>query len=198
MIKKILKVQRDYLIRYKNRRYSVPASYVGKKVLVIIRPQHGTLDVLDIKTEERITSHYLMTDKQLTRIYPEHLPQAHRYVLMSAQELQQHIAQYGPHSKEMCALVVKHNHGEIARKLLQGMHSFHQRLGNKLFEQACQTVLKQPDPSFKKLRDHINNVIVDGIRQMSIKTKRLNTVRVEKKSDNIRGADYYKNTRGIK
>ena len=62
LIQKTLKVKKDYLIRYNKRRYSVPYSYVGKRVKVIVLPRKKLLEIYDLETSELIAQHELRVD----------------------------------------------------------------------------------------------------------------------------------------
>ena len=49
LIQKTLKVKKDYLIRYNNRRYSVHYSHGGKRVKVIVLPRKDCLKSTTLK-----------------------------------------------------------------------------------------------------------------------------------------------------
>lgn len=191
LIKKILKVQRNYLIRYNNRRYSVPAAYVGKKVLVLIWPRRGRLEVFDIRTGERIAGHYLTIEGSDTRIYPQHMPQTHRAMLITREQLLTRMAQCGDNTSKLACEVAKHSPGETGRKLLRSMDGLRQALGNDNFELCCQKTLMRPVHSYQSLLEIIDELI--GKKETkTILLGHGSRMEVADSTKNVRGPDYYK------
>ena len=185
---KILKVQKNYLIRFNNQRFSVPAVYIGRKVRAIASRKVGTLSVYDLETGERIALHYI--DRlQHTSISPDHMPVAHRAVLTSVADLKEALESCGPHSIQMCSVILEHNRGEIVRKLLRRLNSLRTSLGNDVFESCCKQTLKCLNPSYERLNDELCQFIG---HQTTHSTRTPTPEQLANISpQTVRGAEYY-------
>lgn len=188
---KTLTVQRNYLIRFNNKRYSVPASYIGRKVRAIASKRANTLCVYDLDTGERIAQHLLnaANSKEIVSILPEHMPLAHRAVQAGLKDLQERLEGCGQASLQMCSIILEHNHGEVARKLLRRLNGLRESLGTEVFESCCQKSLDRLHPSYETLIDELTMFIEN--QQVSKDSSEKGCV-VTHSQENVRGADYYK------
>lgn len=150
-ISKILKVQKGNVVRFDNVRFSVPLGHIGEHVKVVKSSKNHTVSIFDLRTGERMWIHYLTPGKSQDIILKEHMPERIRSVTMTKEEIIEVITQAGPASKALCELLLKQNHGEVARKVLRGVNSLRCNLGNRLFEYCCEATLKRAVPSYKVL-----------------------------------------------
>ena len=189
---KTLKVRKDYLIRYKNRRYSVPSQYVGKMIQVVVRPHAGVIEAFDKKTGGRIAKHYLRLPEGTTMaVNLSHMPAAHRAILASADELVDGLKACGIKTGELAAAVAKHSPGERGKKLLRGMAALRRRIGDASMEECCARTLEHPQPSYRTLVEIVD--LVEGLepkRTVAIGAGRV--LEVSSGTKNLRGAEYYR------
>lgn len=194
MIVKTLKVQKNYLIRYHNRRYSVPYRYVGQSLKVIIYPYRKQLQCFDIKTGEKVVEHTLRDDGPKTVVALDHMPSNHRFVLMGSEELLQWVGKGGEKTTELAKRLINGRTKRDAVRLLRGIHAMQQKHGLKTIEECCSATLEKMDPSYVTLEN-----IVQQRSQESVKTIKIHSTTLLKQhatNSNIRGAGYYKSKSG--
>lgn len=185
-VSKILKVQKNSVVRLNNCRYSVPHGYVGRKVRVIENNRAQTVAVFDLKSGERIWTHYLKDCKEKSSIEPSHYPPAIRAVMQSKEELVERISQCGKSAQTLCALLLEQNHGEVARKVLRGVNRYRASLGNAAFEECCSATLARSVPSYKVLEQEIE-IWLQGNHHQPIPS----CDRSGLGEESIRGSGYY-------
>ena len=191
LIQKTLKVKKDYLIRYNNRRYSVPYSYVGKRVKVIVLPRKKLLEIYDIETSELIAQHELRVDGLKTTVKIEHMPSNHQYVALTNSELLELIAKTGKASRELAQRIASGVSERHAQKLLRGIYNEQRKMDSELFEQCCSSVLKMMSPSYDELMRtldfHRDNTPSTEIKRLKHGTQ----LEIKKSLRNVRGRQYY-------
>ena len=187
-VSKVLKVQKNSLVRFNNIRYSVPFGFLGKKVKVIKSNKTGIVTIFDLNSGERICTHYPLSDKPEDIILPEHMPERIRMVMRSKEELATMIGQAGQASKSMCEVLMSQNHGEIARKVLRGVNSLRTSMGNAAFEACCEATLRRSRPTYSALREEAQS----SLSNKAPKTNKKNLCRrAAVSSEDVRGAEYY-------
>lgn len=188
---KILKVQKNYVIRYCDCRYSVPAVYIGKLVKVLICPRLGTLQVFDMQTGERIANHYLMKENSGNRILPEHMPENHKAMLVTKEQLLTRMEQCGKNAGSLAVEVLRHSPGQTGRKLLRSMDALRCRYGNEFFESVCAKTMNRTIASYDTLLSVID-LEIGGVSRKTIQIGHQTKLIVPAASTNVRGADYYR------
>lgn len=191
LIQKTLKVKKDYLIRYNNRRYSVPYSYAGKRVKVIIFPRKKLLEIYDIESGELVARHELRIDNLKTTVKLEHMPSHHQYVALTNSELLELIAKGGSASKELAYRIASGVGDRHAQKLLRGIYNEQRKFDAQVFEQCCSDVMKLMSPSYDAL---IRTLDLHRDNTVKTETKRLKqgtVLEVKKAQKNVRGRQYY-------
>lgn len=191
MIVKTLKVQKDYVVRYQNRRYSVPYCYVGRSVRVIVFPYRKLLQCFDIETGEKIAEHQLRDDGPRTVMSYEHMPSQHRFVLMTADELLEKIAQGGANTALFAKRIINGLTKREAVRLLRGLHNHQQKFGLEVLEQCCTEVLQRLNPSYSGLLNILDQRSLET-KQTLIRSIKYGGHLEIKASNNIRGINYYK------
>ena len=191
MIVKTLKVQKDYVVRYQNRRYSVPYRYVGRSVRVIVFPYRKLLQCFDIETGEKIAEHQLRDDGPRTVMAYEHMPSQHRFVLMTADELLEKIAQGGANTALFAKRIINGLTKREAVRLLRGLHNHQQKFGLEVLEQCCTEVLQRLNPSYSELLNILDQRSLES-KQTLIRPIKYGGHLEIKTSNNIRGINYYK------
>lgn len=191
MIVKALKVQKDYVVRYQNRRYSVPYRYVGRSVRVIIFPYRKLLQCFDIETGEKIAEHQLRDDGPRTVMSYEHMPSQHRFVLMTADELLDKIAQGGANTALFARRIINGLTKREAVRLLRGLHNHQQKFGLEVLEQCCTDVLQRLNPSYSELLNILDQRSLESKQTIIRSIKHGGHLEI-KSSNNIRGINYYK------
>lgn len=190
-IYKVFKVQKNYLVRYKDARYSVPCDYVGKKVSVVIRPTAQTLQVFDILTGKQIAEHYLTDQIGGKSIRPEHMPPAHRAVSLTIGELLGRLRGAGPDIGALADRVSTENHGERARKTLRAMDSWCRQIGSGDFNKLCKAAMEAKTHCFLELEKQMNRYVGEQPTEASTKRDSSST-ELKASVVNVRGADYFK------
>ena len=187
-VTKILKVQKNSLIRFENIRYSVPFGFLGRKVKVIKSTKTGIISIFDLQSGERICTYYPPTGKPQDVILPQHMPERIRIVMQSKDELASIISQAGPASKSMCEVLMTQGRGEIVRKALRGINSLRTSIGDEAFEACCKATLQRSNPSYAALREEAQSLIGNKGKKLPRKTlRRAGTVN----SEDVRGSGFY-------
>lgn len=148
---KHFKVRRDYCIRYRGHRYSVPHRFVGNTVKVIERPLAGRLDIYDVNGKQ-ITNHNLKGDGQGDSILFAHMPAQHRFAASGPQNRLKRLAPCGVYVQELALRLTVSQPDRVANKTLQGMESERRRLhDDALFNECCHKALLQGKTSLGAL-----------------------------------------------
>lgn len=187
-VSRILTVQKNSVIRLNNCRYSVPYGYIGRKVRVIENNRAQTVAIFDLKSGERICTHYLNGPKKKSSIEPSHYPPSIRAVMQSKEELVEQISQCGESAQALCSLLLEQNHGEVARKILRGVNRYRVSLGNTAFEDCCRATLARAVPSFTVLEQEIEIWLQGDHHQPTPLCDRSGLG-----EESIRGSAYYEN-----
>lgn len=191
LIQKTLKVKKDYLIRYHNRRYSVPYSYVGKRVKVIILPRKKQLEIYDLDTGELIAQHELRVDGLKTTVKIEHMPSNHQYVALTNTELLELIGKSGKASKDLAYRIASGVSERHAQKLLRGIYNEQRKLESDIFEQCCTDVMKMMSPSYDALMRTLDLYRDNTVTTETKRLKHGSKLEIKKSQKNVRGRQYY-------
>lgn len=191
LIQKTLKVKKDYLIRYNNRRYSVPYTYVGKRVRVIILPRKKLLEIYDLDTGELIAQHELRMDSLKTTVKIEHMPSNHQYVALTNTELLDLIGKSGQASKELAYRIASGVSERHAQKLLRGIYNEQRKFDLEMFEECCANVMKLMSPSYDSLMKALDLHRDNTIKTETVQLKHGTKLEIKKTQKNVRGRQYY-------
>lgn len=191
MIVKTLKVQRDYVVRYQNRRYSVPYQYVGRSVRIIIFSYRKLLQCFDLDSGEKIAEHQLRDDGPRTVMAYEHMSSQHCFVLMTADELLERIGRGGPNTALFAKRIINGLTKREAVRLLRGLNNHQQKFGLEVLEQCCTEVLQRLNPSYSELLNILDERALESKRTVKRSIKHGGRLEI-KTSSNIRGINYYK------
>ena len=146
---RIATVQRDYHVKCGHQYYSVPHSYIGKKVNV-----RSTSDVVEVYYDNmRICSHQrsdAYRDKYIT--IPEHMPDGHRkHGEWSGDRFRKWAEKIGPYCSACVEyLLTSTKVEEQSYKTCNALLHLSSKHTPELLERACQRVLSfTPRPSYK-------------------------------------------------
>ncbi len=189
MIVKDLKVRKDCLIRYNERRYSVPYGYVGKRVRVVVFPRAYTLKIYN-DSGQLIAEHLIRNDhKASLRI--EHFPPAIRATFATNGDRRNKIAEAGPNAEILADALMKLP-SRVATKKLSGLLSHLNQIKNKVFEQVCTLTVSRQDLTYDGFMRALGEVV--DRRRGNKQLGHCVTLEINDKQ-NLRGADYYANKR---
>ena len=184
-ITRIVSVGRDYRFRFNSKRYSVPSTYARKKVKVVLNPIENVLTIYDPLTGERIDQFY-PNDKLKEQVHLEHMPEAHRMMLMTKDQLRTILQAVGPQSAALTDVVCARNNGHTRMKLLRSLNSMRRSLGDDLFEQCARQTMNRPNPSYESFMQ-VANLAIDGGNDKEHK----GIGQVPRTDENVRGSAYY-------
>ena len=182
---RIVSVGRDYRFRFDSRWYSVPSTYARKKVKVVLNPIENVLTIFDPLTGERIDQFY-PNDKLKEQVRLEHMPEAHRMMMKTKDQLRTILQAVGPQSAALTDVVCARNNGHTCMKLLRSLNSMRRSLGDDLFEQCAKQTMNRPNPSYESFMQ-VANLAIDGGND-----KQYKEICSDLHSDeNVRGSAYY-------
>lgn len=190
MVIKVLKVRRDYLIRYDDCRYSVPYRYVGQKVQVIVRPRKRLLECFDMQTGEKITSHPISKGKRGVFVRVEHMPAQHRYAQETAQERIEHLSKVGPFTQALARYLLKNVPERVANKHLQGLQSIKNQSGDRFLEACCKAVVESGNCTYDAFVKEVDRHAAQ-LGEMKKEIKPVIRASLHIRDGNVRGAAYY-------
>lgn len=152
------KVGRDFCIRLRGHRYSVPHIYIGKYVNVAIYP-NDQLKVFDRDSETLITDHYYWGEKKCTsfvHIKEEHRPPNH---ITDQQRLKKAVAAcyaldnvVGQFAERVVASMIYSCDGKKAN-LVFGIRSMGKKYGKNRLIKACEKALILGTPSYDLVKN---------------------------------------------
>ena len=185
------KVQAGYVIRYEDCRYSVPYTYIGKTVRVLVRPRKKLLEIVDTESDEIIASHPLSEKKGKFFIRREHMPAVHQYVAMTDAERLEEISLAGEKAHEFALYLIQHEAKATVYRHLQGLQNARKRLGNEKFEQCCTKALGHYVISYEAFTSEEDQLLKEAKGTEKVLKKGARMV-LPIENENVRGEDYYK------
>lgn len=193
-IVKNVRVGKNYQIRWNNKRYSVPYAYAGCTVKVTEFPRAGNkLVISDLRTGE-VIAEYVPDEKVARVIRYEHMPEQHRAMMLTAQQLKSLISLIGPNSKGLSDAVWAHCQGMYRTKVLRHLNSLKNSLGSDLFEECAAQTLKSSNPSYRTFEDIVNKIACpkrETIRRTPCRPAMPIPANAPAAA-NVRGSDYYR------
>lgn len=146
-------VQYNYHISVDGMLYSIPFSYIGKKVDV--RVTSSTIEVFF--KQERIASHKrLYGRKGQYSTQPEHMPKDHQeYLEWNGDRFRRWAKQFGPHMEEVIDNLLKASKVEQqAYRGCMGILNLSKKYSRKQVEEACRKALiYTTSPSYKSIKN---------------------------------------------
>lgn len=188
-IVKVLKVRKDSLIRYDERRYSVPSGFIGQKVRVFIQPRAGTLKIYSMEGA-LLAQHPLRFDARIS-LNVEHLPEHLRGLYMTNEMRRDKVAEAGPNAAALADAFLKLKK-RVAAKHLMGLMSDLRQYGAEQFERICAWVVEHKAIDWDAYQRGIDEIVHGGVQRRAKQWTR-NVSTYEDPNSTIRGSDYFKN-----
>lgn len=184
---KVLKVRKDCLIRYRDRRYSVPFGYIGRKVRVLVFPFAYQLKIYSLEGE--LLAEHSLRVEQRTNIKLEHFPENLRAVYLSNTERRNQIAQAGPNAAVLADAFVKLPN-RVATKQLSGLLSHLNQLGAVKLEEVCTLMVRRKTLTYDAFSRGCDELF-SAQRKRYRPLGRNVTLEIAASTENIRGAEYF-------
>ncbi|MBQ9240706.1 MAG: IS21 family transposase [Duodenibacillus sp.] len=192
MVEKLLKVSKSYQVRLNNRRFSVPYTYAGKFVKVLLSKQSNLLRVFDAKTGKQITQHHYDENGKLQNILIEHMPPNHQAVLMTKDDLLKSLHAIGPNIGELGRRLTHNQPTRVARKFLSSMLYTARSMGTETIEKIARGMLKLNAPTFAIFRQEVDMWSEGRRKRAGGHAGQERTADARQPLDNVRGAEYYR------
>lgn len=184
---KILKVRKDCLIRYRDRRYSVPFGYIGRKVRVLVFPFAYKLKIYSLEGE--LLAEHSLRVEQRTNIKLEHFPENLRAVYLSNTERRNRLAQAGPNAAVVADALLKLPQ-RVATKQLSGLLSHLNHMGAIKLEEVCALLVRRKTITYDAFSRGCDELYATGNKRHRLLGKNV-TLEIASSTENIRGAAYF-------
>jgi transposase len=180
---KLARVNINYHIEVTTHNYSVPHTFVHKKVEVRYTPT--TVEVF--YKGNRIASHARSQAKWKYSTLPEHMPEKHRqHVSWTPERMSGWAAQAGPKTKEVAdAVMASKPHPQQAYKSVLGLIRMGQSFGPDRLEAACSRAIAIGSPNYSSIKSILKRSL-DRAGQIDLQS--LNSL---PSHSNIRGPEYF-------
>lgn len=179
----------DYHIEVEGFYYSVPYQLVKKELDVRITQQ--TIEVF--YKRNRVSSHPRNYDRSLRHVTTrEHMPKSHqKYAEWTPDRIIKWAAKTGQQTARMVeAIMASRSHPQQGFRACMGIMSLGKEYGKERLEAACSRALDIGSPSYKSVQSILKNNL--DMRPLQQKLQQTSFIT----HSNIRGPEYYKNTKG--
>ena len=182
---KMAKVNIDYHVEFEKHYYSVPFTFVGRKVDV-----KATSLMLEIYCEgERIALHpraWGSVGRHST--ISAHMPPAHQaHAEWTPERILNWASDTGPKAEELCRKIIEsRRHPEQGFRTCLGIMRLGKQYSSDRLEKACGMALDMKSLRYRTIQDILKNELDRKIRPLKI----VNPIVIDH-HENIRGANYY-------
>jgi transposase len=183
------KVNINYHILFDKHEYSVPYTFVAKKLDI-----KATAKIIEIFYQgKRIISH-IRSFKQFectTKI--EHMPKSHqKYLEWTPEKILEYATKFGEHVRELTELIlISDKFPERAYRSCLGIIRLEQKFDKERLNAACRRALKYNNLSYTGVK----NILQNGLDKQKISSEeKVNKIILH---DNIRGQKYYSSLTGL-
>lgn len=176
-------VRKDYHVEVERHYYSVPYTYVRRKVEI-----RYTARIVEVYWRgERIASHIRSTRQGGSTTVREHMPKEHREVLdWTPERLRKEAASIGEFTEHLIELVFESSqHPLQAARSSLGILRLRQSFGSERLERACERAIVIKAISYKSVR----SILKKGMDHLSLPETKPSGPSLQ--HDNLRGAQYY-------
>lgn len=178
----VYKTSHIYISKDKHH-YSVPYTYIGKKVRIIY-----TKDTVEIYLKQkRIALHKRGLKKYGYTTDTSHMPSTHRYVAdWNPEKFLNWADAIGDYCKTFITLLLaKRQHPEQSYKSCAGVLGLAKKVGNNRLDNACKRALDYERINYQSVK----SILEKGLDAIQEETTTESNI---PKHNNIRGGDYYK------
>lgn len=182
---KIAKVNIDYHVEFERHYYSVPFTFVGKKIdlkatsLAIEIYYQGERIAMHLRVRGVIGRHSTL---------PEHMPPAHQaHAEWTPERILGWAADTGPKTEELCKKILEsRRHPEQGFRACLGIMRLGKDYSSERLEKACSIAIDMKTLRYRAVQDILKNEIDRKVRPLKIVASQ-----VIEHHENIRGANYY-------
>ena len=177
------KININYHITFAKHDYSVPYTFVGKKLDI-----KATAKIIEIfYKSKRIASHVRSYKEFESTTKLEHMPKTHQqYLQWTPERILEYATKFGIHVRELVELILLgHKFPEKGYRACLGIIRLENKFGKERLNCACERALKYNNLSYKGVKNILQNELD---KQKLTSTESSSKIIMHK---NIRGKKYY-------
>jgi transposase len=180
----------DYCVNINFHNYSVPYQFAGEKVDA--RTSGMTVEIF--RKGKRIASHVRGFRRAGFTIAPEHMPKSHQQHLKWTPSRLIHWGDtIGANTSKLIEAILNDRpHPEQGYRSCLGIFRLGQKYGEQRLENACARALRAGARSYK----HIESILKNGLDKIDYAQQQAQPKQMYLVHDNVRGPEYYSQTKG--